>query len=136
MSPKENDIMRSVEDHYWWYQALRPHVAAAIETAALLASDRSAAMRRHVQVSTDVNAPARSVRSGATGRVVRVPNDVVFDSILPKLCNHRPASSTIGFLPTGISCGGTIMLTRMGAGYEIRVNWLTGGVDIVPRSAL
>jgi ubiquinone/menaquinone biosynthesis C-methylase UbiE len=33
MSPEENDIMRSVEDHYWWYQALRPHVAAAIEPA-------------------------------------------------------------------------------------------------------
>jgi ubiquinone/menaquinone biosynthesis C-methylase UbiE len=31
MSPEENDIMRSVEDHYWWYQALRPHVVAAIE---------------------------------------------------------------------------------------------------------
>ena len=31
MSPEENDIMRAVEDHYWWYQALRPHVAAAIE---------------------------------------------------------------------------------------------------------
>jgi ubiquinone/menaquinone biosynthesis C-methylase UbiE len=34
MSPDENDIMRSVEDHYWWYQALRPHVAAAIEPSA------------------------------------------------------------------------------------------------------
>ena len=34
MSPEENDIMRAVEDHYWWYQALRPHVAAAIEPAA------------------------------------------------------------------------------------------------------
>ena len=34
MSPKENDIMRSVEDHYWWYQALRLHVAAAIQPAA------------------------------------------------------------------------------------------------------
>jgi ubiquinone/menaquinone biosynthesis C-methylase UbiE len=33
MSPKENDIMRSVEDHYWWYQALRPHVVAAIKPA-------------------------------------------------------------------------------------------------------
>jgi len=31
MSPKENDIMRSVEDHYWWYQALRQHVVAAIQ---------------------------------------------------------------------------------------------------------
>jgi ubiquinone/menaquinone biosynthesis C-methylase UbiE len=34
MSPEETDIMRSVEDHYWWYQALRQHVAAAIEPAA------------------------------------------------------------------------------------------------------
>lgn len=33
MSPEENDIMRSVEDHYWWYQAMRQHVVAAIEPA-------------------------------------------------------------------------------------------------------
>jgi len=31
MSPDEHDVMRSVEDHYWWYQALRHHVAASIE---------------------------------------------------------------------------------------------------------
>jgi len=33
MSPEENDIMRAIEDHYWWYRALRQHVAAAIEPA-------------------------------------------------------------------------------------------------------
>jgi ubiquinone/menaquinone biosynthesis C-methylase UbiE len=33
MSPGEHDIMRSVEDRYWWYQALRQHVATAIEAA-------------------------------------------------------------------------------------------------------
>lgn len=115
----------------------RPQLEAyAIETASLLASDRSAAIRRHVEVSTDVNAPARSVRSGATGRVVRVPNDVVFDAILPKLCNRRPAISTIGFLPSGMSCGGTIVLKRLGIGFEIRVNWLTGGVEVVSRDAI
>jgi len=26
MKPAEHDIMRSVEDSYWWYQALRRHV--------------------------------------------------------------------------------------------------------------
>ncbi|PZR72578.1 MAG: class I SAM-dependent methyltransferase [Chthoniobacterales bacterium] len=31
MSPDEHDIMRSVEDHYWWYQALRQHVTESIE---------------------------------------------------------------------------------------------------------
>ena len=30
MKPHEHDIMRSVEDHYWWYQALREHVADSI----------------------------------------------------------------------------------------------------------
>jgi ubiquinone/menaquinone biosynthesis C-methylase UbiE len=34
MSPDEHDVMRSVEDHYWWYQALRHHVAASIEPMA------------------------------------------------------------------------------------------------------
>ena len=31
MSPDEHDIMRAVEDDYWWYQALRQHVADSIE---------------------------------------------------------------------------------------------------------
>jgi general secretion pathway protein H len=115
----------------------RPRLEAyAIETASLLTLDRSAAIRRHVQISTEIDAPARSVRSGATGRTVRIPNDVVFNAVLPKFCNGNPAVSTIGFLPSGMSCGGTIVLTRLGTGYEIRVNWLTGGVEVVPRSAL
>jgi ubiquinone/menaquinone biosynthesis C-methylase UbiE len=33
MRPQEHDIMRSVEDHYWWYRALRQHVAASIKPA-------------------------------------------------------------------------------------------------------
>ncbi len=33
MDPREHDIMRSVEDHYWWYQALRQHVAESIAPA-------------------------------------------------------------------------------------------------------
>ena len=30
MKPHEHDSMRAVEDHYWWYQALRQHVADSI----------------------------------------------------------------------------------------------------------
>jgi ubiquinone/menaquinone biosynthesis C-methylase UbiE len=33
MKPEEHDIMRAVEDHYWWYQALREHVAASVRPA-------------------------------------------------------------------------------------------------------
>jgi general secretion pathway protein H len=114
----------------------RPQLESyALETASLLKTDRSAAIRRHIQVVTDVNAPSRLVRSGASGRVVRVPDDVLFNAILPERCNQRPAFSTISFFASGMSCGGAIALTRFGVGYEIRVNWLTGGVEIVPRGA-
>ncbi|HET9175173.1 MAG TPA: prepilin-type N-terminal cleavage/methylation domain-containing protein [Pseudolabrys sp.] len=115
----------------------RPRLEAhAIAIASLLSTDRTAAIRRQVQVSTEVDARARSVRSGATGRTLRIPDDVVFEAILPELCNSRPALSTIGFLPTGMSCGGTIVLTRLGVAYEITVNWLTGGVEVGSRHAL
>jgi general secretion pathway protein H len=30
-----------------------------------------------------------------------------------------------------MSCGGVVVLTRPGVGYEVRVNWLTGGVEVV-----
>jgi general secretion pathway protein H len=103
----------------------------AIEAAALLKSDRSAAIRRRVQIATGVDAPRRSIRSGATGRVLQVPNDVTFDAALPVRCNQRRAGEGIHFFPSGMSCGGVIALTRGGAGFQIRVNWLTGGVEVV-----
>ena len=33
MTPHQHDVMRSVEDRYWWYQALRQHAAASIQPA-------------------------------------------------------------------------------------------------------
>jgi general secretion pathway protein H len=115
----------------------RPRLEAyAIETATLLKADRNAAIRRRGAVVAEVNAADRTVRSGSSGRVVRVPDDVVFDALLPERCDGRPALSAISFFATGISCGGTIRLTRMGNWFEVRVNWLTGGVDIVARDTL
>ena len=73
-----------------------------------------------------------SIRSGATGRIIRVPDDVRFDAMLAARCNQRPAGPTIRFFPSGMSCGGAIALTRPASAIEVRVNWLTGGVEIVP----
>ena len=103
----------------------------ALETAAVLKADRQSALRRQMQVATDVDAPSRLVRSGATGRTLRVPDDVDFDALLPAHCAHAPSGSMIHFFPSGMSCGGVIKLSRMGFGYEVRVNWFTGGIDIV-----
>ncbi|MEJ2374292.1 MAG: prepilin-type N-terminal cleavage/methylation domain-containing protein [Pseudolabrys sp.] len=104
----------------------------ALATAALLKADHEAALRRQSQITTDVDAVSRLVRSGATGRIVRVPDDVTFDALLPARCGHHIDGSAIRFFASGMSCGGVISLRRSGVGYQVRVNWLTGGVEIVP----
>jgi general secretion pathway protein H len=96
----------------------------AIATAALLKADRNSA--------TTVT---RKIRSGATGQSVQIPADIGFDAVLAQVCRRRAAGTTIDFFPSGMSCGGTIILSRLGTTFEIRVNWLTGGVEIVQAAA-
>src|ERR1700743_2489423 len=108
--------------------------AYALQAAALLKADRNAAIRRQVSVATVVDAEARAIRSGSSQAVIRVPQDVHFDALPPQTCRERPALSTISFFANGTSCGGAIALTRLDAGYEVRVNWLTGRIEIVFRT--
>ena len=108
----------------------------AVQTAALLKADRNAALRRQIQVTTQIDAAARSIRSGATGRIIRLPDDVSLDAMLASRCADRSAGRSIDFFPSGMSCGGVLALARPGMGFEVRVNWLTGGVDIVPQKLL
>jgi len=108
--------------------------AYAVQTATLLKADRSAAIRRRSDVATLVDATTRSIHSGATAAMISIPEDVHFDALLPQTCRQRAALSTISFFADGMSCGGTIALSRLDTGYEVRVNWLTGRIEIVSRS--
>src|ERR1700754_2786358 len=107
--------------------------AYALQAATLLKADRNAAIRGQISVATVVDAQARAIRSGASQAAIRIADDVRFDALLPQTCSQRQALSTISFFANGTSCGGTIALTRFDAGYEIRVNWLTGRIEVVPR---
>jgi general secretion pathway protein H len=107
----------------------------AIEAAAVLKADRNAAIRYRQEVTTRVDAGLRLVRSGATGEAVHLPEDVRFDALLPETCNQRTVFGVISFFASGMSCGGVIAFTRLDAGYEIRVNWLTGSIEVVARSS-
>jgi general secretion pathway protein H len=78
---------------------------------------------------------SRMIRSGAGAGTIRVPDDVQVDAALASRCNQREAGQSVVFFASGMSCGGSIALSRLGAGYQIRVNWLTGGVEIVPLNA-
>jgi len=109
--------------------------AYAVQTATLLKADRSAAIRRRSDVATLVDATTRSIHSGATAAIISIPEDVHFDALLPQTCRQRAALSTISFFADGMSCGGTIALSRLDTGYEVRVNWLTGRIEIVSRNA-
>jgi general secretion pathway protein H len=109
--------------------------AYALQAAALLKADRNAAIGRGTEVAALVDAPMRVIRSGATSDILRIPDDVEFDALLPQTCGQRAVLSTINFFADGMSCGGTIALRRAGSDYEVRVNWLTGRVEIVDRAA-
>lgn len=110
--------------------------AYVLKTAALLKGDRIAAIRNGAVVETQLSMLSGTIRSGASGLVVQLPGDVTFNAILAEQCGGRASGAAIEFLPSGMSCGGTIFLSRPGTAYEIRITWLTGGVEIVPANAL
>jgi len=110
--------------------------AYALKTAALLKSDRNAAVRNGSTVQTELSQLSGTIRSGASGRVVQLPADVTFNAIFANQCGGHASGAAIEFLPSGMSCGGTIFLSRPGAGFEIRITWLTGGVEVVPANTL
>ena len=110
--------------------------AYAVQVAALVTLDRNAAIRRRTQIRTQVDAPARIIASGATGQVVRLPDDVTVNALVAARCGDRPSGGRIIFFASGMSCGGVIALTRLGTGYEIRVNWLTGGIELAQLSRI
>lgn len=103
----------------------------AMQIAALLKSDRIAAIRRRTPVATRLDADARTVRSGASDVTVALPSDVTFNALLAERCGDRRVGSTIDFFPSGELCGGTIAIARQGLEFQVRVNWLTGAVEIV-----
>lgn len=108
----------------------------ALQTAALLKGDRNAAIRVGGVVETELSSQSKTIRSGASGRVVQLPGDVTFNAILADQCGGRASGTAIQFLPSGMSCGGTIFLGRPGAAFEVRITWLTGGIEVVPANTL
>ena len=104
--------------------------ASTLQIAALLRRERIGAVMtgQERQVSIDGE---RRVLVGDSGDVVAVPRDVVVDILgIDALWAGRQA--VVRFHPDGASTGAVLKLSREKAEYEIRVNWFTGGVAIVP----
>ncbi len=104
--------------------------ALTLEIAALLRRERLGAILtgRDRQVSLDGE---RRALVGDGGDAIAVPRDVVVDVLgAGELWSGRLA--VVRFHPDGASSGAVLKLTREGAQYEVRVNWYTGGVAILP----
>jgi general secretion pathway protein H len=102
----------------------------ALHMASLLKADRYAAMRSHATVTTVFDLDAREIRSGATSRRYVAPGDL---DLLANASSHcRVSGRRVGivFLADGRSCDARIVLGRLGAGFAVRVNGITGGVSV------
>ncbi|MGY3533208.1 general secretion pathway protein H [Bradyrhizobium embrapense] len=108
--------------------------AYALAAASILKGDRAMSVAGGVRVDTLVDLPGRAIRSVASSAVFQVPDDIKFEAILPRSCNQRPVLSTISFFPDGMSCGGAIALWRADLRLEIRIDWLTGRIEVASRS--
>ncbi|CAL79980.1 putative General secretion pathway protein H, GspH [Bradyrhizobium sp. ORS 278] len=126
-------MLASVALPYLPRQTSRPRLQAyALQAVTLLKSDRAASMRSGMRIDTQIDTSRRLIRAG-TGPALKLPDDVAFQATLPRSCQQRPVRATISFFPDGLSCGGAITMSRADLSLEIRVNWLTGHIDIVSR---
>jgi general secretion pathway protein H len=104
--------------------------AVTLQTASLLRRERLGAILtgRDREVSLDGE---RRILVGDGGDIVALPRDITLDLLgVDALWSGRQA--VVRFHPDGASTGVVMKLSREKAGYEIRVNWYTGGVAIGP----
>ena len=104
--------------------------AVTLQTASLLRRERLGAILtgRDREVSLDGE---RRILVGDGGDIVALPRDITLDLLgVDALWSGRQA--VVRFHPDGASTGAVMKLSREKAGYEIRVNWYTGGIAIGP----
>jgi general secretion pathway protein H len=106
------------------------HAAVALDIATLLRADRSAAAERGAAAGTLFDLGKRTVK-GASGRRVEVPADIAMSITTGAQCIAGAQRFAIAFAPDGTSCGGVIVLSKGAQSYSIRINWLSGMVDVV-----
>lgn len=105
--------------------------AYALQVAALLKTDRTAAARSGHEMATQVNVGARTIVSGATKQSLELPADLTLNVIASNICTAGDGRFNIAFAPDGRSCGAVIRIGKGSRDWRIRINWLTGYIDVV-----
>jgi general secretion pathway protein H len=104
--------------------------ATALDIATILRVDRSLATRDGIATGSRIDVARRTVTS-ATGREVRVPADLALEVTTTSRCTEGLQKFVILFAPDGSSCGGLIVLRKGQQVLAIRINWLSGMIDVI-----
>jgi general secretion pathway protein H len=104
--------------------------ATALDIATLLRTDRSSAHNRGIPTGTRIDLDQRQI-TGSTGRRVAVPTDLAIEVTTGPKCIEGSQKFLIVFAPDGSSCGGVVTLSKRGQAYAIRINWLSGMIDVI-----
>jgi general secretion pathway protein H len=99
--------------------------ALALETADLLRRQRLSAVLTGSRRQVFIDGGGRTL-FGDGRKTVKLPEDVVLD-VLGAGSERSGERAIVRFEPDGSS----FRVSRDGFGYEIRVNWFTGGVTIL-----
>ncbi|HEX5958030.1 MAG TPA: hypothetical protein VFY92_05155, partial [Hyphomicrobiaceae bacterium] len=91
--------------------------------------DRDAASESGTATGTLFDLQRRMVTS-ASGRRIEVPQDIAFSVTTGSQCMVGAQRFVIAFAPDGSSCGGVVGLSSRAQTYTVRINWLSGLVDV------
>jgi general secretion pathway protein H len=103
--------------------------ATALDIATMLRRDRTAASLQDRPSGTRFDL-SRKLVVDETGRSVEVPRDASLEIMTAPQCADGQQRFLISFAPDGSSCGGVFMLREGSLAFRIRVNWLTGMIDV------
>jgi general secretion pathway protein H len=103
--------------------------AAALDITTLLRRDRTAASLQGRPSGTRFDLSRRLV-TDATGRSVEIPRDASLEVMTAPQCADGQQRFLITFAPDGSSCGGVLTLREGSLAFRIRVNWLSGMIDV------
>ena len=103
--------------------------AEAARAAAIFRQGRAAAIRDGGHSEVIVDPSARSVRTSA-GAVARIRPGVDLTWVTSNLCPVVDGARALRFLADGRSCGGVLTLAGAGTSMQLRIDWLTGRVEM------
>ena len=108
--------------------------ALAAETASRARAARDLAIRTGQDTLLRVDLRNRTIAVSGGTRVLAITGDIELEVVSSG--SERTAVDVAGvrFFPYGASTGATIRLGQLGSSHEIRINWFTGRVVVVPPS--